>query len=195
MRKRHLEKLTFDSDWQSPEIVYGEDLISKVTRTREKYAVATMEIPWDLVRGKLKKQPEEVVFVSNMYKETAERVERSIPQIDLVLGIGGGSSHDMAKYIALKKQCRLVQVPTILSSDASVTSPIGIRDNGKVKYIGRLFIDQVLVDFSLLKKAPKNLIRLGAGDVLSSHIALHDWKVAVRSGLEKMNSSAYEKAK
>lgn len=154
-----------------------------------------MEIPWDLVRGKLEKQPEEVVFVSNMYKETAEKVERFVPQIDLVLGIGGGSSHDMAKYIALKKQCRLVQIPTILSSDASVTNAIGIRKKGKVKYIGHVFIDQILIDFSLFKKAPKNLIRLEAGDVLSSHMALHDWKVATRSGLEKMNSSAYEKAK
>ncbi len=195
MRKRHLEDFAYDPNWESPEIVYGEDLISKVTRTKEKYAVATMEIPWNLVRDKLIKKPEKVVFVPNMHKETVEELEKSLPQIDLVIGIGGGSSHDMAKYIALRKQCRLVQIPTIFSSDASVTSAIGIRKKGKVKYIGHVFIDQILIDFSLFKKAPKNLIRLGAGDVLSSHIALHDWKVATRSGLEKMNSSAYEKAK
>lgn len=195
MHKRHLEDFTYDPNWQSPEIIYGEDLISKLTRTREKYAVATMEIPWNLVRDKLVKQPEKVVFVPNIHKETVEKVERSIPQIDLVLGIGGGSSHDMAKYIALKKQCRLVQIPTIFSSDAGVTNAIGIRENGRVKYIGHVFIDQILIDFSLLKKAPQELIRLGAADILSSHTALYDWKVASRSGSEKMNKRAYGEAK
>lgn len=195
MHRRHLEKLIYDPDWQSPEIVYGEDLISKVTRTREKYAVATMEIPWNLVRDKLIKKPEKIVFVPDMHKETVEKLEKSVPQIDLVIGIGGGSSHDMAKYIALKKQSRLVQIPTIFSSDASVTNAIGIRKKGKVKYIGHVFIDQILIDFSLFKKVPKELIRLGAGDILSSHTALYDWKVAIRSGFDKMNSRAYEKAK
>ena len=195
MRKKHLEDFIYDPKWQSPEIIYGEDLFSKVTRPGEKYAVATMEIPWNLVRDKLNKKPEKIIFVSDMHKETVEKLEKSVPQIDLVIGIGGGSSHDMAKHIALRKQCRLVQVPTIFSSDASVTNGIGIRKNGKVKYIGHVFIDQILMDFSLFEKAPKELVRLGAGDILSSHIALHDWKTASRSGFDKMNSRAYDKAK
>ncbi len=195
MHERHLEGFAYDPNWQSPEIIYGEDLISKITRTREKYAVATMEIPWNLVRNKLVKQPEKIVFVPNMHKETAEELEKSVPQVDLVIGIGGGSSHDMAKYIALKKQSRLVQIPTIFCSDASVTNAIGIRENGKVKYIGHVFIDQILIDFSLFRKAPKNLVRLGAGDILSSHTALCDWEVASRSGFEKMNKRAYGEAK
>lgn len=195
MHKRHLEDFTYDPNWQSPEIIYGEDLIPKITQTSEKYAVATMEIPWNLVRDKLIKKPEKVVFVPNMHKETVEELEKSVPGIDLVIGIGGGSSHDMAKYIALKKQSRLVQIPTIFSSDASVTNAIGIREKGRVKYIGHVFADQILIDFSLFKKAPKELIRLGAGDILSSHTALYDWKVASRSGFEKMNKRAYGEAK
>ena len=195
MHRKHLENVAYDLNWCPPEVIYGDDLISKVTQTLEKYAVVTMEIPWNLVKDKLTRQPEKVVFVPNMHKETVEKLEASVPKVDLVTGIGGGSSHDMAKYIALKKQCRLIQIPTILSSDACVTRAIGIRENGKVKYIGHVFIDQIVVDFSLLKKAPKELIRLGAGDVLSSHTALYDWKVASRSGFDKMNSQVYEEAK
>lgn len=195
MRRRHLENVVYDPNWQSPGVIYGDDLISKVAQASEKYAVATMEIPWNLVKDKLTRQPKKVVFVPNMHKETVEKLETSVPQVDLVIGIGGGSSHDMAKYIALKKQCRLIQVPTILSSDACVTRAVGIRENGKVKYIGHVFIDQIVVDFSLLKRAPKELIRLGAGDILSSHTALYDWKVSVRSGFEKMNAHAYKEAK
>lgn len=195
MHKSHLENFVYDPSWKSPEIIYGYDLISQITQTSEKYVVATMEIPWNLVKDKLIKQPEKVVFVPNMHKETVEKIEASVPQVSLVIGIGGGSSHDMAKYIALKKQCRLVQIPTIFSSDACITRAVGIRENGTVKYIGHVFTDQIVVDFSLLKRAPKELIRLGAGDILSSHTALYDWEVANISGFEKMNSHAYEEAK
>ena len=195
MRRRHLENVVYDPNWQSPGVIYGDDLISKIAQASEKYAVATMEIPWNLVKDKLTRQPKKVVFVPNMHQETVEKLETSVPQVDLVIGIGGGSSHDMAKYIALKKQCRLIQIPTILSSDACVTRAVGIRENGKVRYIGHVFIDQIVVDFSLLKRAPKELIRLGAGDILSSHTALYDWKVAVRSGFEKVNAHAYKEAK
>jgi len=195
MKVKHLKNLFYDSNWEPPEVIYGKDLIPEVTKTKEKYAVSTMEIPWELVKDKISTPPEKVVFVKNMYLDTMENLEKEIPPIDLVLGIGGGSSHDFAKYVALKRQCRLVQIPTIISADACVTNAIGIRKNGRVKYIAHVFIDQIIVDFSILKQAPKDLIRYGAGDVLSSHTALYDWKLANKRGLEKFNAEKYEEAK
>lgn len=53
-----------------------------------------------------------------------------------------------------------------------------------------------MVDFvPLEKKVPKGLVRLGGGDILSSHTALYGWEVAIRNGFGKMNSRAYEEAK
>lgn len=195
MKVKHLENLFFDPNWKPPEVIYGNDLISEVTEIKEKHAVSTMEIPWELVKDKISTPPEKVVFVENMYLDAMENLEKKIPPIDLVSGIGGGSSHDFAKYVALKRQCRLIQIPTIISADACVTNAIGIRENGRVKYIAHVFIDQIIVDYSILKQAPKELIRYGAGDVLSSHTALYDWKLASKKGLEKFNKSIYEEAK
>jgi glycerol-1-phosphate dehydrogenase [NAD(P)+] len=192
---KHSEERYYDPDWKRPEIIYGESLVGEIAKPGERLAVATMEIPWNLVKGKLPVKPEAVVFVQDMELRTLESLEKAVPPVDVVAGIGGGSSHDLAKYIALKKGARLVQVPTILSSDASVTSAIGIREGWRVRYIGHVEIDRILVDFSLIKQAPKELVRYGASDILSSHTAKYDWKIASSRHKERFDQSYYEKAR
>ncbi len=191
---KHLEKLFYDSDWTPPEIIYGNNLIPKVTG-KGKYVVATMEIPWNLVKEDVVAPPRKVIFVRDMSLETLKAIEREVPEIDFVIGLGGGSSHDTAKYIALKRQVPLIQIPTIISSDASVTNAIGVRENRKVKYIGHVYIDKLIIDFALLKKAPKELIRYGSADILSSHTAIFDWKLSSQNGRAKFNKVYYEEAK
>lgn len=193
--KKHLDHLFYDPKWKPPELIYGENLLPEFIAGEEKYAVSTMEIPWNLVKDKVSTPPAKIVFVESMELPVIEKLERKIPPVKLVLGIGGGSAHDFAKYVAFKKQCCIYQVPTIISGDASITSAIGIRDKGKVKYIAHVFIDKVLVDYALLSQAPRELITYGAADVLSSHTALYDWKLASDKGQEKFNERIYRQAK
>lgn len=194
MKIGHSEERYYDPNWQRPDVVYGNDLIGSIARPGERFAVVTMEIPWNLVKDSLTAKPDAVVLVKNMELEALQSLEKTIPPVDAVAGIGGGSSHDLAKYIALKKKARLVQVPSILSADAVVTDSIGIREEGKVRYIGHVVADQILVDFSLIKKAPKELVRYGAGDILSSHTAIYDWKLASSRGKAEFNQTYYDKA-
>lgn len=190
---RHLEELFYDPNWSPPEVIYGNNLIPEVTK-RGKYAVATMEIPWNLVKEDVVTVPQKVVFVASMDSETVESLEKEIPPVEFVIGLGGGSSHDMAKYIALKRQIPLIQIPTIIASDALVTNAIGIRKNGKVKYIGHVHINEIIIDFSILNRAPKELIKYGAGDILSSYTAIFDWKLACQRGKERFYQEEYEEA-
>jgi glycerol-1-phosphate dehydrogenase [NAD(P)+] len=190
---KHLENLHYDKEWKKPEVVYGENLIPTVTG-KGKYILATMEIPWKLCSKKLTNFPEKKIFVSDMNIETLRKLSLDLPKADFIVGLGGGSAHDTAKYLALKTQLPLVQIPTILSSDASVTNAIGIREKGKVKYIGHVYLDRLIVDFSVLKKAPPELIRYGACDIFSSHTALFDWKLAARRNKEKFNEKFYHRA-
>lgn len=195
-KKIHYEDFRHNPDWQFPEVVYGENLISEATNTNEKYAVVSMEIPWDLVKDRVVKQPEKVVFVPNMHIETMDAIVKEIPDdLQMVIGIGGGSSHDCAKYIALKKNLRLIQMPTIFGGDSVVCSAIGVRMEGRVKYIGHTVTDKIYVDYQLIRKAPSNLIRYGAADILSSYTALLDWKLASEKGLEKYDKASMEFAK
>ena len=195
-RRLYSDDRYYDPNWQPPEIVYGDNLIARATDTEENYAVITMEIPWELVKDKVVKKPVQVLFVPNMHIETLQSIEQSISNdIQMVMGIGGGSSHDCAKYVALKKNIRLVQIPTMFGGDAVVCSAIGIRQDGLVKYIAHTSADKVYVDFSLIRNAPEKLVRYGAADILSSYTALLDWKLAAKRGKEKYNDEAAEYAR
>jgi glycerol dehydrogenase-like iron-containing ADH family enzyme len=134
----HSEQSYYDPEWKPPRLIYGSNLIRQATETDEKYAIVTMEVPFNLMRDKLRKKPDTVVFVPDTHKHTIDKIEKSIPDdIEMVIGLGGGSSHDGAKYVALKKNARLIQFPTLFGGDASVTTAIGIRGEGRVRYIGQ----------------------------------------------------------
>jgi glycerol-1-phosphate dehydrogenase [NAD(P)+] len=144
-----------------------------------------MEIPWELARARVSRAPEQVIFVPNTKIETLERIASDVDDgIELVAGIGGGSSHDCAKFVAMKKGARLIQFPTVFGGDAVVTSAIGIRRSGKVEYVGHVITDKIYVDYDLIHRAPEDLIRYGAADILSSYTALKDWELAASRGLE-----------
>jgi glycerol-1-phosphate dehydrogenase [NAD(P)+] len=100
-----------------------------------------------------------------------------------VVGLGGGTALDTAKYVAWKTGRPLVQVPSITSVDAGFTNAIGVRDRGAVRYVGAVVPEVVVLDLALVKSAPARLNRAGVGDVLSCHTGLFDWRLASSRGI------------
>jgi glycerol-1-phosphate dehydrogenase [NAD(P)+] len=100
------------------------------------------------------------------------------PDSEVVVGIGGGSALDTAKFIAWKTGKRLVQIPTITSVDAGFTDAVGVRVDGNVKYIGDVVPETVVLDVDLVRTAPARLNRAGIGDILSCQTGLFDWRLA-----------------
>jgi glycerol-1-phosphate dehydrogenase [NAD(P)+] len=101
---------------------------------------------------------------------------------EIVVGFGGGTALDTAKYLSWKRGLPLVQIPTITSVDAGFTDAIGVRSEGRVRYVGAIVPDEVVLDIDLIRSAPARLNRAGIGDVLSCHTGLHDWRAAVEAG-------------
>jgi len=100
----------------------------------------------------------------------------------VVVGFGGGTALDTAKYLAWKLERPLVQIPTITSVDAGFTDAVGVRDGGRVRYIGNIVPEVVVLDLPLIRTAPRRLNRAGIGDVLSCHTGLFDWRLATAAG-------------
>jgi glycerol-1-phosphate dehydrogenase [NAD(P)+] len=161
---------------------FGRGIINELGSQCGQYVVATMPIPWSLVKTSIGTQPLQVIEVLDMDLARTIVIEKEVPRCDTVVAIGGGQAMDLGKYIAWKRGCRLVNVPTIVSTNAYVTQAVGVRNAGKVEYIGEVTPELVIIDYDLIRSAPAELNIAGCGDILSIHTASFDWHLAHTAG-------------
>ncbi|HID87182.1 MAG TPA: iron-containing alcohol dehydrogenase [Anaerolineae bacterium] len=161
-----------------PNIVYGSGILREAPLQGERFVVVTMEEPWELAKGMLPAEPAAVAFVRDMDWDAVEKLERAIPAAERVVGIGGGSALDMAKYVAWRRNLPCDLIPSISSVDTFATKSIAVRERGHVRYIGFIVPKNVYVDYELIRQAPPRLNRAGVGDIISAHTALWDWALA-----------------
>jgi glycerol-1-phosphate dehydrogenase [NAD(P)+] len=97
---------------------------------------------------------------------------------DAVVGIGGGTTVDTAKYAATRWALPMVSVATSLANDG-VASPVAslINDGIKGSYGVHIPI-AVIVDLDFVEDGPEAVSRAGIGDAISNISALADWELA-----------------
>lgn len=176
-----LERLPFAN---VKRLEFGRGIAHDVGAQFGRYVVATMPIPWNVVSARIGRPPIHVIDVPDMNLENALALETNTPACDTVVAVGGGQAMDMGKYIAWKRGIPLVNIPTIVSTNAYVTQAVGVRNQGKVEYIGDVTPELVLIDYDLIRTAPPALNIAGCGDILSIHTASFDWKLAHAAGQE-----------
>ncbi len=111
-------------------------------------------------------------------------------QFDVVVGLGGGSPIDIAKYAASLLHCKFVCMPTMLSTNAFATNKVALMREGRKITIDAKLPDEIIVDTDVILKAGV-LNVYGLCDILSIHTALFDWMLADRAGIERINQEIY----
>jgi glycerol-1-phosphate dehydrogenase [NAD(P)+] len=112
--------------------------------------------------------------------------ERSIHQVqneikkdksDLIIGIGGGRSVDVAKMIAFNLQKPFVSVPTAASHDGIASPFVSVRGEKPHSVVATAPLG-VFVDIDIIKKAPRRLLASGCGDLIAKITAVKDWEMS-----------------
>jgi glycerol-1-phosphate dehydrogenase [NAD(P)+] len=98
-------------------------------------------------------------------------------QYDAVVGIGGGTTVDTAKYAANRWGLPMISVATSLANDG-IGSPVASLINDGIKGSYGVHIPfGVIVDLDFVETGSDRVNRGGIGDVISNISALADWEL------------------
>ncbi len=123
-----------------------------------------------------------VQCIDNIEESYITELNNKLPFAEIIIGFGGGLSVDGAKYFAWKRNTCCYLLPTAISVDACYSYPIALRRNSVVCYEGEVLPEQVLIDYEIIRTAPKMLNLSGVGDLLSCYTGLFDWTLMTKAG-------------
>jgi glycerol-1-phosphate dehydrogenase [NAD(P)+] len=136
----------------------------------------------------------EIYLVENGSFEQAVALAKHIVMndIEVVIGFGGGSVLDMAKYASFVSKALYICLPTTLSND-SLVSPVAVlgTDGTKRKTFKCTIPDAILVDVGVIMSAPEIQLLAGIGDTISKYTALKDWKIDAAATGKPIDDFAY----
>jgi glycerol-1-phosphate dehydrogenase [NAD(P)+] len=161
---------------------YGRGRLVEVVSDLGPWVAVTQPEPWAVVAPTLPTTPAAVVEAGDLRREHLDAVADGLGAVTAIVGIGGGSAMDTAKWLHHRSGLPLFQVPSLPSVDACFTRMTALRTAGGVHYEGDSVPELVIVDFDLIGSAPTALVAGGIGDVLSCHTALWDWELAAAAG-------------
>jgi glycerol dehydrogenase len=113
-------------------------------------------------------------FNQECSKSEIERISKICMDhdIDVVIGIGGGKTHDTTKAVSFYRNLPVVIVPTIASTDAPC-SALSVIYSDEGVFEEYLFLKQnpnlVLVDTTIVAQSPTRLLVAGMGDALATY--------------------------
>jgi glycerol-1-phosphate dehydrogenase [NAD(P)+] len=163
--------------------VFGRELVAELPLFAHRpYLVVTMADLWPRFEGQLAGHLAGVHLVDTLELADLERAAETLPAAGAIIGLGGGQALDVAKFFAWTRRLPLFQVPTATTVNAPFGHRAGLRDRGRVRYLGWAVPEAVYIDFDVIASAPPGLNRSGVGDVLCYHTARFDWQLADRLG-------------
>ena len=118
------------------------------------------------------------ISINNDVKST-KKIQYDIKKdtSDLIIGIGGGRSVDIAKMVAFNLKKPFVSIPTSASHDGIASPFVSLRGDKPHSIIATAPLG-VFVDIAILKKAPRKLLASGCGDLMAKVTAVRDWELA-----------------
>ena len=112
----------------------------------------------------------EIKFMNQIQKEVKK------DHSDLIVGVGGGRSVDIAKMISFNLKKPFASLPTAASHDGIASPFVSVRSDKPHSIVATAPLG-VFVDIDIIRKAPKKLLASGCGDLIANLIAVKDWQL------------------
>ena len=111
-------------------------------------------------------------------RKSLNEIENKVRQSksDLVVGIGGGRSVDIAKMIGFNIDKPFVSIPTSASHDGIASPFVSVKGARPHSLVATAPLG-VFVDVDIIKKAPRRLLASGCGDLIAKITAVRDWQL------------------
>ena len=111
--------------------------------------------------------------------KTIQEIEKKVrlSKSELVIGVGGGRSVDIAKLIGFNLNRPFVSVPTSASHDGIASPFVSVKGDKPHSLVATAPLG-VFVDVDIMKKAPKKLLASGCGDLIAKITAVRDWQLS-----------------
>jgi len=117
---------------------------------------------------------------SNPSIKTAEKIISDFKNsvFSYVIGLGGGSSLDVAKFVACKIKTRKILIPTTFGSGSEVTRISVLKVNGKKQsfHDDRLIADIAIVDPYFIYQTPEQILKNSVIDACAQCTEAYDSK-------------------
>ena len=107
-------------------------------------------------------------------KEIEKKIRKN--KTNLVIGVGGGRSVDVAKMIAFNLGKPFVSIPTSASHDGIASPFVSVKGKKPHSLVATAPLG-VFVDVDIIKRAPKKLLASGCGDLIAKITAVRDWQL------------------
>ena len=182
MRLENAERI--DMSNASPKLEKGAQALKCGSAGWKNFALVTTHSPWSLARSRMP-EPAQVVFIDSLERKDLTKHAEQLRGLDLLVGLGSGRAMDAAKFLAKITGIKLAQVLSTSSNNACFTRTAWTFERGaRVPERETPIPQQLILDFDLLRQAPSRMNRAGAAEILCSHTALFDWKIAHQAGID-----------
>ena len=78
---------------------YGAGIVKDLGRILSPAIVIAQPEPWEIVRAKFGGSPAALVMAESLDRAHLERLVADLPDVSAVIGIGGGTAMDAAKWL------------------------------------------------------------------------------------------------
>ena len=185
------KKITLSHTMELPRlIVVGEKNIGKIGNFLKSLndAKKVSLISGSNVKKIVQKKIDESLASSNIKKswylskindaKSIKEIEKNVRKnkTNLLIGVGGGRSVDIAKMIAFNLGKPFVSIPTSASHDGIASPFVSVKGEKPHSMVATAPLG-VFVDVDIIKKAPKELLASGCGDLIAKITAVRDWQL------------------